>query len=89
MHLLEERLKEHKRLQEKAARAGPLPHQNDLLHKSNSSREDSWSSSTELSTKTSTNTLPKPWKKPLTEDRLCECDELTHCDWAYNVHAVA
>ncbi|XP_064390037.1 uncharacterized protein LOC135337940 isoform X3 [Halichondria panicea] len=69
MHLLEERLKEHKRLQEKAARAGPLPHQNDLLHKSNSSREDSWSSSTELSTKTSTNTLPKPWKKPLTEDR--------------------
>ncbi len=78
MNLLKERLKEQNRLREEAARAGLLSHQDDLLHKSNSNREDSGSNSfTELSTKTTTNTLPK--MKPLTEDRLCECDELTHC----------
>ncbi len=102
MNLLEERLKKQKRkrLQEEAARAGQLPHQDDLLEaararplpqddlldKSNNSREDSGSSSfTELSIKPTTNTLPPiPKKKPLTEDRLCECDELMHCsDWAF------
>ncbi len=68
MNLLEERLKEQKRLREEAAKASRRPHQYTPVDigesSSSSSREDSGSGSfTELSTKTRTKTLPPTPKR--------------------------